>query len=156
MEKPIHCFFLSRLIKSDSVKILSCISLNLVQFSFRPILNPWPSQCVPFWRFFLSSNLTDMVKKRKSEFSDKNYFCPILNFFNSILVILKKIKNAIVLAKDNLDGGRQFFHGNVFLKMPNTPDYAQFLVVTCPKLVSVTALLYPLLSGKLYLPVFIT
>ena len=47
-------------------KIISCIS-------FRPILNPGPSQCVPlFENFVLSLNLTDKVKVGKSDFSGKN------------------------------------------------------------------------------------
>ena len=36
-----------------------------------------------------------------------------------------------------------FFPRNFFLKKPNTPEYAQVLVVTCPKLNFVTALLSP-------------
>ena len=61
-----------------SQKIFSCISLNLVQFSFRPILKPGPSQCVPLLRFFLCSNLADMVIIRKSELSGKIIFLPVL------------------------------------------------------------------------------
>ena len=59
-------------------KVFSFISLNIVQFSFRPILNPGPSQSVPLLRFCLSSNLADMVIIRKSELSSKNFFCPVL------------------------------------------------------------------------------
>ena len=49
----------------------------------------------------------------------------------------------IVFSKSDLGGGKQFFRRNFFLKKPNTPEYAQVLVVTCPRLNSVTALLSP-------------
>ena len=40
-------------------------------------------------------------------------------------------------------GGEHFCCQHFFLKKPNTLEYAQVLVVTCPKLSSVTALLSP-------------
>ena len=49
----------------------------------------------------------------------------------------------IVFSKSDLGGGGHIFRRNFFLKKPNTPEYAQVLVVTCPKLNSVTALLSP-------------
>ena len=77
--------------------IFSCISLKLVPFSFRPIKNPGPSQCVPFWgEVFFSSNLTDMVKIRISEFYGKNNFCPTINFFPACWVMLN-LNNQIIL-----------------------------------------------------------
>ena len=39
--------------------------------------------------------------------------------------------------------GGHFFRRKFFLKKPSTPEYAQVLVVTCPKLNSVAALLSP-------------
>ena len=45
-------------------------------------------------------------------------------------------------------GGGHFFRRNFFLKKPNTPEYAQVLVVTCPKPNYVAALLsLPLFSA---------
>ena len=59
-------------------KIFSCISLNLVQFSLRPILNPGPSQCVALLEiFFLSSNLTDIEIIILSVQINFHYFCPL-------------------------------------------------------------------------------
>ena len=40
-------------------------------------------------------------------------------------------------------GGGHFFCKNCFQEKPNTPEYAQVLVVMCPNLNSVTALLSP-------------
>ena len=40
-------------------------------------------------------------------------------------------------------GGTHFFRRHFYLKKPNTPEYAQVLVLTCPKINSVTALFSP-------------
>ena len=37
-----------------------------------------------FGEFFLSSNLTDMVKKSISEFSGKNIFCPYVSYVSYV------------------------------------------------------------------------
>ena len=53
--------------------------------------------------------------------------------------------------KEIWDGGDSFFCQQFFLKKPNTPKYAQVLVVTYPKLNSVTALLSPPPKLRLFL-----
>ena len=51
-----------------------------------------PSKCVLFWEdFFMSSNLTDMVKIRISEFSDKNSFCSYIYIYIYIYIYFTKV-----------------------------------------------------------------
>ena len=53
-------------------------SLNKFTFLFRPILDPGPSQCMPFLRkIIVSSNLTDMAKIWIAEFLARIIFAHI-------------------------------------------------------------------------------
>ena len=48
----------------------------------------------------------------------------------------------IVFSKSDFCGEDSFFDDFFLLKKPKTPEYAKVLVVTCPKLNSVTDLLF--------------
>ena len=67
------------------------------------------------------------------------------NFFGPFHPKKWRSKNGfpIVFSESDLGGGGQFFRQHFFLKKPNTPEYAQVLVVTWAKPNSVTALLSP-------------
>jgi hypothetical protein len=69
----------------------------------------------------------------------------IFILFFSVLVHSLKKKSSIAFSKKGIwvGGGGQFVHQKYCLKKPNTPEYAQDLVITWAKLNSVTALLSP-------------
>ena len=58
----------------------------------------------------------------------------------------------IVFSKSDLGEGGHILWRHFFLKKPNTPEYAQVLVVTCPKLKSVAALLSPPIKLQVQVP----
>ena len=63
----------------------SFLSLNLLPFLFRPILNPWPSQCMPFFvTQILPSKTKDMLKIGISQFSTKNSYYRAVSRFKKI------------------------------------------------------------------------
>ena len=60
-------------------KINYLVFFNLRLFLFRPILNPWPSQRMPFFvEICLPSKIEDMLKTKSSEISTKNYFGSVM------------------------------------------------------------------------------
>ena len=82
----------------------------------------------------------------ESNFLIKCYIITVLNFYlGAFRSVFKKVKKWIFhcILKKWFGWGGTFFCRNFFLKNPNTPEYAQVLLVTCPKLISFTALLSP-------------
>ena len=67
------------------------------------------------------------------------------NFFSAFCPKKWRSKTGfpIVFSKSDFGEGGRFLCQNCFLTKPNTPEYAQVLVVTWAKLNSVTALLSP-------------
>ena len=85
----------------------------------------------------LSRNMDILISNLLSESVLERFDHHILFFKNGFL---------IAFSKSDLGGGADFVTKK-FLKKPNKPEYAQVLVVTCPKLNSVAALLPPPHSG---------
>ena len=83
---------------------------------------------------------------RKHFFFINCYIITVLMFFLWSVLSKKKRRSknrfSIVISKSDFGEGTLFCQ-NLFLKKPNTPEYAQLSVVMCPKLNFVTALLPP-------------
>ena len=82
---------------------------------------------------------------------NENVHISILNFFVEHFDHHKKnVQNgfSIVFSKSDLGRRGQILWWNFFLKKPNWPEYAQVLMVMCPKLKFVAALLSPLINKK--------
>ena len=96
-----------------------------------------------YFMCFLVRALPKVRDQIQKHFFDKVLYNYCSKFFLERFVLSKKMDFPLYFEKVIWVGGGLFFCRNFFLKKPNTPEYAQVLVVTCPKLNSVTALLSP-------------
>ena len=89
---------------------------------------------------FLVRALPKVRDQIRKQFFDKVLYNYCSNFFLPLHPKKWRSKNGfpIVFSKSDFGGGDSFFCQTFFLKMPNTPEYAQVLVVTWVKPNSVT------------------